>query len=116
VSAGTVLWGEAFNSEWSATGGSASLRHERAFGWANGFALGRRGSVSIAYGAQWQRWALLAVSLLIWVIVAWRWRRTRVRRDPAARALTAQRRRERKERHDPLTEVLDEDAFWWERV
>jgi hypothetical protein len=116
VSAGTVLWGEAYDSQWAATGGGASLRHERAFGWSNGFVPGRRGTVSIAYDAQWQRWAAVAASLLIWLVVAWRWRRTRVRRDPAARALTAQRRRERKVRHDPLTDVLDEDAFWWERV
>ena len=116
VGAGTVLWGEAYDSEWAATSGDASLRHERGFGWANGFVLGHRGTVSITYRAQWQRWAVLAGSLLIWLIVAWRWRRTRVRRDPAARAVATQHRRDREERHDPLAEVLDEDAFWWERV
>jgi len=61
VSAGTVLWGEAYDAEWGATvTPGASLRHEHAFGWANGFTLARRGTVSIAYGAQWQRWAMLA--------------------------------------------------------
>ena len=34
---------------------------------------------------------------------------------PRSRA-TTHRRRERAERYDPLAEVLDEDAFWWERV
>jgi GT2 family glycosyltransferase len=116
VAAGTVLWGEAYDSEWGATRGGSSLSHEQAFGWSNGFALGRAGTVSIAYGAQWQRWAMLAGSLLIWLVVAWRWRRTRVRRAPGARASSARRRRERRQRYDPLTEVLDEDAFWWERV
>ncbi len=116
VPAGTVLWGEAYDSEWAATRGGTSLRHERAFGWSNGFALGQRGAVSIAYGAQWQRWAMLAGSLLIWLVVAWRWRRTRARRDSGTRATSARRRRERRERYDPLAEVLDEDAFWWERV
>ena len=116
VKAGTVLWGEAYDSEWGATSGGSSLRHEQAFGWANGFALAKRGTVSISYGAQWQRWATLAGSFVIWLFVVWRWRKTRVRRDPAARAATARRRRERKERYDPLAEVLDEDAFWWERV
>ncbi len=90
VPAGTVLWGEAYDSEWGAARNGSSLRHEQAFGWGNGFALGRPGTVSIDYGAQWQRWAMLAGSLLIWLLVVWRWRRTRVRRDPrGARGLGA---------------------------
>ena len=84
VKAGTVLWGEAYDSEWGATSGGTSLRHEQAFGWANGFTLEQRGTVSITYGAQWQRWAALAGSLVIWLFVVWRWRKTRVRRDPGA--------------------------------
>ena len=75
----------------------------------------RRGAVSIDYGAQWQRWAMLAGALVLWLLVVRRWRRTRVRPDPAQRA-AVRARRERAERHDPLTDVLDDDAFWWERV
>src|SRR5262249_17216435 len=73
----TVLWGEAYNSEWSASSGDESLRHEKAFGWANGYRLDTRGPVTITYDAQWQRWALLAGALVLWILVVWRWRRTR---------------------------------------
>src|SRR5204863_853521 len=117
--AGTVLWGEAYDSQWSASRNGHSLRQQRAFGWGNSFAVSRAGRVSVAYGAQWQRWAALAVALIIWLLVVWRWRRTRVRRDRVARAATARtrrERRERRERYDPLADVLDEDSFWWERV
>ena len=87
-----------------------------AFGWANRFRSTAAATVSIAYAAQWQRWAMLAGALVLWLLVVWRWRRTRVRRDPARRAAATRQRRERAERHDPLADVLDEDAFWWERV
>jgi len=50
------------------------------------------------------------------VLVAWRWRRTRVRRDPAERAAVARTRRERRERLDPLTGVPDDETLWWEKV
>ena len=116
VGAGTILWGEAYDSEWDATSDGRSLPHEQAFGWANGFVAKRRGTVSIAYAAQWHRWAMLAGALVIWLFVVWRWRRTRVRRDPAERARAARTRRERRERYDPLADVIDEDSFWWERV
>ena len=112
---GTILWGEAYDSEWDATSGGRSLRHEQAFGWANGFAAGRPGKVTLAYGEQWTRWAMLGGALVIWLFVFWRWRRTRVRRDPAERAHAARARRERRQRYDPLADVVDE-SFWWERV
>jgi GT2 family glycosyltransferase len=115
VTAGRVLWGEAFDADWRASAAGRSLRHQETFGWANGFVLPRRARVSITESAQWQRWALLGASLLIWLAVAWRWWRTRARRDPAA-STRSTARRERSARYDPLTEVLDEDAFWWERV
>jgi hypothetical protein len=114
--AGTVLWGEAYDSEWQASRDGTALRHEQAFGWANGFRSNRRGVVSITYGAQWQRWAMLAGALVLWLLVVRRWRRTRVRRDPVQRAATDRQRRERAERYDPLNDVLDEETFWWERV
>jgi len=114
--AGTVFWGEAYNSEWSASRSGRTLRHQRAFGWANSFAASRRGPVSIEYGAQWQRWAALAGALVLWLFVVWRWRRTRVRPDPVDRSAATRTRRERREHHDPLADVIDEDSFWWERV
>ena len=114
--AGTALWGESYDAEWGATAGGGALRHERAFGWSNGFVLTRRASVSISYGAQWVRWAMLGGALVLWVLVAWRWRRTRVRRDPAERAAVARTRRERRERLDPLTGVPDDETLWWEKV
>jgi hypothetical protein len=111
---GTVLWGEAYDSEWKATAGGDTLRHERAFGWTNGYAVDRRATVALSYEAQWVRWVMLLGALVIWVLVVWRWRRTRVRRNRVARA-DARARRERRGRPDPLAE-LDDEAFWWERV
>src|SRR4051812_17019571 len=114
-SVGTAFWGEAYDSEWKATAGGDALRHQRSFGWANGFVVGRRATVSIAYEAQWVRWAMLGGALVIWFLVLWRWRRTRVRRDPATRTVTTRQRRQRAAKPDPLAE-LDDEAFWWERV
>jgi GT2 family glycosyltransferase len=116
VPAGTVLWAEAFDSHWTASSGGSDLRHVEAFGWSNGYRLTKAGSVDIAYTGQWQRWALLGGSLVIWLFVIWRWRRTRVRRPRRRGTETERARRERRSRPDPLAEVLDEDAFWWERV
>ena len=58
--------------------------------------------------------ALRFTALLVWAVVAVWWWRTRARRAPGA--ATPRVHRERRDRADPLTEVLDEDAFWWERV
>jgi hypothetical protein len=115
TSAGTAFWGEAYDSEWKATGDGDALRHQQSFGWANGFVVDRRATVSIAYEAQWMRWAMLGGALVIWVFVVWRWRRTRVRRDPSTRTPANRARRERATKPDPLAE-LDDEAFWWERV
>jgi hypothetical protein len=114
VPAGRVLWGEAYSGDWKASSGTSTLRHQQTFGWANGFVLPRRGRVAITDTAQWERWALLGVSLLIWLAVIWRGWRTRARRDRERRTEPA-RRRERRERSDPLAE-FDDEAFWWERV
>jgi hypothetical protein len=116
VPAGTVLWAEAFDSHWTASANGSDLGHVEAFGWSNGYRLEKAGSVEIAYTDQWQRWALLGGSLVIWLFVVWRWRRTRVRRPRRRATETERARRERRSRPDPLAEVLDEDAFWWERV
>jgi GT2 family glycosyltransferase len=115
VPVGRILWGEAFSNDWQATSANVNLRHDKTFDWANGFALPRRGRVSITDTSQWQRWALLGVSLLIWLAVIWRWWRTRARPAWTNRA-PAPARRARRDRHDPLSDVLAEDAFWWERV
>lgn len=112
---GTVLWGEAYDSQWKATGNGSTLHHQQPFGWANGYAVDRKAAVSIAYEAQWTRWAMLAGALVLWLLVVWRWRRTRVRRDARARASRPRPRRHRDTRPDPLAE-LDDEAFWWERV
>ncbi len=111
---GLVLWGEAYNGSWEGTSADHTLVHRRTFGWANGFTLTRRGSVSIAYTKQWLRWALLGVALLIWLVALRRWWTTRLVRDRAAE-LTQRERRERAHRPDPLAEALD-DTYWWERV
>jgi GT2 family glycosyltransferase len=113
VPAGTVLWGEAYDSDWSATARGSDLRHVVTFGWANGYRLEHTSTVGFSFDAQWERWAALAVALVIWLFVVWRWWTTRVRRE---RVRSSGGARERRERHDPLADVLDEDAFWWERV
>jgi hypothetical protein len=110
VEPGLVLWGEAYDSSWE----DGAARHVETFGWANGFAVERRRPVDLTFGGQMLRWGLLAIGLLVWVAVAVWWWRTRARRAPSRAAPRA--RRERRERPDPLAEVLDEDAFWWERV
>ena len=73
--------------------------------------------MTLEYTDQWQRWAFLGGALVIWLFVIWRWRRTRVRKPRRRDVEAARDRRERRSpRPDPLAEVLDEDAFWWERV
>ena len=106
VAGGIVLWGEAYNAAWEATGRDGALRHVRTFGWANGYPVTRpEGSVSLAFTEQWARWAMLGVSLVVWIAVAMWWWRTRAPRrtfDEAPRE-----RRERAARPDPLAEMLD---------
>jgi hypothetical protein len=121
VGPGVLLWGEAYDDAWSATADGADVAHLRTFGWANGYALEARRAVSIRFDDQWVRWALLGASLLIWLGAARRWWTTRTRRDRSATPAGAVRRerrerREREPRADPLAEVLEEDAYWWERV
>jgi GT2 family glycosyltransferase len=111
---GTAFWAEAYDAHWKATGDGDALRHQQAFGWANGYVVDQRATVSISFTAQWVRWAMLAGALVLWLLVIWRWRRTRVKRDLTARTVRRQRR-ERASRPDPLAE-LDDEAFWWERV
>jgi hypothetical protein len=116
VPRGTVLWSEAFDEQWSASGARPDLRHVEAFGWSNGYRLAAPGAVAIKYDDQWRRWVFLGASAVLWLVVAVWWWRTRVRRQLRRDSAAAAARRERRERHDPMTEILDEDAFWWERV
>ncbi len=111
---GLVLWGEAYDSSWEDAGADGGAGHVETFGWANGFEVERRRPVDLVFGGQTLRWGLLAIGLLVWIVVAVWWWRTRVRRTPGARL--PRQHRERRERPDPLAEVLSEDAFWWERV
>ena len=112
---GVVLWGEAYDSEWTASSSGTALRHVRTFGWANGYRVTSADPVSIEFGEQWQRWAMLGVSLLIWLFVAFRWWRTRVR-VPRLSAAQARESRERRARRDFFDDATDEETFWWERV
>jgi GT2 family glycosyltransferase len=118
VARGIVLWAEAFDGAWEASGRDGALEHVRTFGWANGYPLTRAdGEVSLAFTDQWTRWAMLAVASLLWIAVAlwwWRTRAPRRRHEPIERE--RRERRERAARPDPLAVVLDEDAEWWERV
>jgi hypothetical protein len=75
--------------------------------------------VAIDFADQWVRWALLAVALVIWLVVAWRWWRTRVRlsvRFAGEADDRARERRDRRRREDPLAAAADDETFWWERV
>jgi hypothetical protein len=90
--AGTLLWQEAHDTGWEADGVRRAAPSD-AFGWTNGYTVTRAGSVSVHYRQQWERWAMLAGMLVIWVVALMRWTRTRTRRDPAERAAARERRR-----------------------
>jgi hypothetical protein len=117
---GVVLWGEAYDTAWEATGTNGqgtdrALRHFRAFGWENGYRVTSKSSVALSFADQWQRWAMLGASLVIWLFVLWRWWRTRIR-SVRPRSESIRERREARARRDPLAEAVDDDTFWWERV
>ncbi len=87
VGPGTVLWSEAYDADWKATAGGETLRHNRPFGWANGFVLPDRSSVRIQYDGQLRRYGEVAIQVGLWLIVAlvwWRGRRRRRRRVEVA--------------------------------
>jgi hypothetical protein len=89
---GLVLWSEANDSDWSATASGRDLRHVEPFGWANGFEVSERGSVSIRYGGQPRRYGLIAVQVTFWVValtLIWRRRAGRRPRTPRARRRNA---------------------------
>jgi GT2 family glycosyltransferase len=120
---GVVLWAEAFDSAWKATmqtrTGDETLVHRRAFGWSNGYRLPTKAAVTVEFTDQWQRWAFLAVALVIWLAVAWWWWRTRVRfadRFPTVSADAGGRRRRERRSRDSLSEADDDEVFWWERA
>jgi hypothetical protein len=123
ASRGVVLWAEAFDSAWEATAarrnGDATLVHQRAFGWSNGYRVPASGAVTTRFTDQWQRWAFLAVALVIWVVVGWWWWRTRIRfaeRFPMVGPDGSPLPRRERRRRDVLREADDDEVFWWERA
>jgi GT2 family glycosyltransferase len=87
---GLVLWSEAFDHDWSAsTSAGRGLRHVEPFGWANGFQVSERGSVSISYDGQPRRYVLIAAQGALWVgflaLLRWRGRAGRRARPPRRR-------------------------------
>ena len=94
---GVVLWGEAYDTAWEATGSGRKERSNRSATSARSDGRTATGSrdrvpVALAFADQWQRWALLGASLLIWLFVVWRWWRTRVRSVRPTSASTRERR------------------------
>jgi hypothetical protein len=80
VGPGTVLWAEAYNADWTATAGGETLRHNKPFGWANGYVLPDRASVRIQYDGQLRRYGEVAIQVVLWLLVALVWWRSRRRR------------------------------------
>lgn len=78
---GTLLWSEAYNSDWDARAAGQGLEHVKPFGFSNGYVLPERESVSITYGGQLRRYGGIAAQVVLWValVVVWRGARPRVR-------------------------------------
>jgi hypothetical protein len=74
---GTLLWSEAFDSDWEASASGQGLDHVEPFGFSNGYVLPERASVSITYEGQLRRYLALALQAVVWVGVAALWWRTR---------------------------------------
>lgn len=74
VPAGAIVWSQSYNGAWSASSDGVTLPHRRAFGWANGYTLDRPGTVSFAYGDQWQRYpaVILELGLVAGAFLVWR--------------------------------------------
>jgi GT2 family glycosyltransferase len=70
VRAGTVVWSEAYAGAWQASSDGRELPHGRVFGWANGYELSRRGTVSFEFANQWWRYPVVVLELAL-VIGAW---------------------------------------------
>ncbi|MGH9032789.1 MAG: glycosyltransferase family 2 protein, partial [Acidimicrobiia bacterium] len=72
---GTVLWSEAYDTEWEARASGETLEQVEPFGLTNGYVLPERGSVSIRYEGQMRRYVELAMGAALWVIfaVVWWW-------------------------------------------
>jgi GT2 family glycosyltransferase len=82
---GLTLWSEAYDGDWSASAAGHGLRHVKPFGWANGYAVPQRESVSIRYDGQLRRYGLVALELAVvgvFLLVAWRSRANRPPRPP----------------------------------
>ncbi len=82
---GLTLWSEAYDADWTASAGGRGLRHVAPFGWANGFTVPERESVSIRYDGQLRRYGVIALEVALvagFVIAAWRGRAGRPPRKP----------------------------------
>jgi hypothetical protein len=77
VPPGTVLWAEAADSGWHASGAGASLDRSVAFDWTNAFALPERASVGIHYRASLLTRLLVLLDVVVWIGALVAWRRTR---------------------------------------
>jgi GT2 family glycosyltransferase len=83
---GTVLWTEAFDADWEARADGRGLDHVEPFGFANGYVLPERASVSITYQGQLRRYLTLALQALLWLGVVVLWWRIRPRDGDAVAA------------------------------
>lgn len=83
---GLVLWSESHDEDWSASARGRDLRHVEPFGWANGFDLPARSSISIRYEGQGRRYVLIGVQAALWVVALAIVARTGTGRPPARRA------------------------------
>ena len=69
VPEGTLLWGEAASSAWTATADGRELRRATAFGAANAYAVPATGPVALHNSWQWTRWVMVALQLGLWLAV-----------------------------------------------
>jgi hypothetical protein len=70
---GTLLWAEAYDPEWEASGVGGDLEHVKAFGISNGYVVSERGRVALHYRGQLPRSLAIAGQAALWVVVAVAW-------------------------------------------
>jgi GT2 family glycosyltransferase len=70
---GTVLWSEAYDTQWEARAGGETLDQVEPFGLTNGYVLPERGSVSITFQGQVRRYIELLVQAALWLALALAW-------------------------------------------
>ena len=70
---GTVLWSEAFDTDWEARADGETLEQVKPFGLTNGYELPERGSVSITFQGQMRRYIELAIQAALWLALVGAW-------------------------------------------